>query len=80
MSHAILPEALETLRTDLEKIRPDPTNPKLHDSAQIDAIAASFLEFGQDQPIVADRNGVIAKGEGRYLAAQQLGWEEPLMS
>jgi hypothetical protein len=40
MSHAILPKALETLRTTLEKIRPDPTNPKLHDSAQIDAITS----------------------------------------
>ena len=76
MSQAILPEALETLRTPLEKIRPDPTNPKLHDSVQIDAIFASFLEFGQDEPIVADRNGVIAKGEGRYLAAKQLGRED----
>jgi len=76
MSHAILPEAIESLRTPLDEIRPDPTNPKLHDANQIDAIAASFLEFGQDQPIVADRNGVIAKGEGRYLAAKQLGWED----
>lgn len=73
---AILPEAFEPLRTSIEQIRPDPANPKLHDSAQIDAIAASFLEFGQDQPIVADKNGVIAKGEGRYLAALQLGWED----
>ena len=29
MSHAILPEALETLRTPLGKVRPECTNPKL---------------------------------------------------
>jgi len=76
MATAILPEPLESLRTPLEAIRPDPTNPKLHDSRQIEAIAASFLEFGQDQPIVVDAEGVIAKGEGRYLAAKRLEWED----
>ena len=60
MSQAILPETLETLRTYLETIRLAPTNPNLHGGAQIGAITATFLEFGQDQPIVADRNGVIA--------------------
>lgn len=76
MAQAILPEALESLRRPLAAIRPDPTNPKQHTKEQVDAIAASFLEFGQDQPIVVDKDGVIAKGEGRYLAAQALNWED----
>ena len=51
MSQAILPQALATLRTPLERIRPDPTNPKLNDGTQIDTIVTSLLEFGRDQPI-----------------------------
>lgn len=76
MSKAILPEALEGLRTPLTAIRPDPANPNKHPKRQVDQIALSFQEFGQDQPIVVDRKGVIAKGEGRFLAAQALGWED----
>lgn len=76
MAEALIPEAFESLRQPLTTIRPDPTNPKLHTKEQVDAIAASFLEFGQDQPIVVDKDGVIAKGEGRYLAAQALGWTD----
>ena len=76
MSKAILPEALEGLRTPLTAIRPDPANPNRHPKRQVDQIALSLQEFGQDQPIVVDRKGVIAKGEGRFLAAQALGWED----
>lgn len=76
MSRAILPEALESLRTPLSKIHPDPANPNKHPKRQIEQIALSLQEFGQHQPIVCDLAGVIAVGEGRYLAALALGWDD----
>lgn len=48
-------------------------NTKLHPPAQIKAIAASIEEFGFNDPIGVDENGVILEGHGRFLAAQSLG-------
>ena len=42
----------------------------------IDKVAASLKEFGWQQPIVIDKQGVIVVGHTRLLAAQQLGWIE----
>jgi ParB-like chromosome segregation protein Spo0J len=60
----------------IEKIKPYDLNAKKHDSAQIKKIAQSIAEFGWDQPIVVDKNGVIIKGHGRRLAAMNLGYKE----
>jgi len=48
-------------------------NTKDHPIKQIDKIAGSIAEFGFDQPIVVDENGVIIKGHGRREAALRLG-------
>jgi ParB-like chromosome segregation protein Spo0J len=42
----------------------------------VDKIAASIAEFGFDQPIVVDEQGVILKGHGRREAALRLGLEQ----
>lgn len=54
-------------------ITPYERNAKKHPKQQIDKIAASIREFGFNQPIVADPQGVIIVGHGRYEAAKQLG-------
>ncbi len=48
-------------------------NAKTHPDEQIDKIAGSIAEYGFDQPIVVDADGVIIKGHGRRLAAVRLG-------
>ena len=55
----------------------DPRNPQLHEDRNLKAIADSMRRFGQDQPLIYRReDGVIIKGNGRYLAARaKLGWE-----
>lgn len=58
---------------DIEDITPYELNAKVHDEKQVDRIAKSIAEFGWDQPIVVDKNGVIIKGHGRRLAAIRLG-------
>jgi len=57
-------------------LKPYENNPKLHTPGQIDKIAQSIKNFGWDQPIVVDKDGVIIKGHGRRLAAMQLGMDE----
>lgn len=59
---------------DVEKLIPYELNSKIHDEKQVEKIAKSIQEFGWDQPIVVDRNGVIIKGHGRRLAAIKLGY------
>ena len=58
---------------EVKLLQPYENNAKLHDKAQIEAIAASIKRFGFDQPIVVDGASVIIKGHGRWLAAQHLG-------
>ncbi|MBL8236463.1 MAG: ParB N-terminal domain-containing protein [Bryobacterales bacterium] len=41
----------------------------------VDKVASSIAEFGWQQPIVVDKNGVIIVGHTRLLAAKKLGLE-----
>jgi len=59
----------------LTEIKPHPTNPRHNDSA-VDAVAASIREFGFQQPLVLDEEGVIIAGHTRFKAARKLGLEE----
>lgn len=57
---------------DVSRVIPYELNAKKHDDAQVIKIAKSITEFGWDQPIVVDKDGVIIKGHGRRLAAIKL--------
>lgn len=53
----------------------DPDNTRQHTEASIKAIEESLKRFGQDQPIVVQKRGLIVrKGNGRLQAAKRLGW------
>ena len=51
-------------------------NAKKHPKKQIEQVANSIKEFGMNQPIVVDKQGVIVVGHGRYEACKSLGWSE----
>ena len=57
------------------KIQPYSKNAKKHPKKQIEQVANSIKEFGMNQPIVVDKQGVIIVGHGRYEALQSLGME-----
>lgn len=59
----------------IKDIRPYEHNPSSNDGA-VDAVAASIKEFGWQQPIVVDKDGVIIAGHTRYKAAKKLGLKE----
>lgn len=58
---------------EVERVQPYELNAKIHDKDQVERIAKSIKDFGWDQPIVVDKDGVIIKGHGRRLAAISLG-------
>lgn len=61
---------------DISKIKPYAKNAKKHPTKQIKQIAESIREFGFNQPVVIDKNGVIIVGHGRYEAAKLIGMLE----
>jgi len=66
----IRPEQIE-LR-DLTDIKPNPNNAKEHPRSQIDGIVQSIREFGWNDPIAVDEDGMVLEGHGRLLAAKRL--------
>lgn len=46
---------------NIEKLTPYKNNAKKHPQQQIDNIAKSIIDYGWQQPIVADADGVIIK-------------------
>ncbi|MBR3231361.1 MAG: ParB N-terminal domain-containing protein [Lachnospiraceae bacterium] len=56
----------------LDQIQPYEKNPRKNEAA-VDKVAESLREFGWQQPIVTDRDGVIIAGHTRLMAAQRLG-------
>lgn len=57
----------------LADLEPNPDNARKHPQEQVDRLAASIQKFGFTMPILADENGLIIAGHGRYLAAKQAG-------
>jgi hypothetical protein len=69
-------KSIEHLATPLEKLVHLENNPR---KGNIDAIVASYREFGQVKPIVIkdnpDGTSTIIAGNHQYEAAKKLGWE-----
>lgn len=57
-------------------IQPYTKNAKKHPKKQVEQVANSIQEFGMNQPIVVDKQGIIIVGHGRYEACKYLGWSE----
>jgi DNA modification methylase len=54
-------------------LHPHASNFHTHSKKQVSQIASSIRQFGFTEPIVADEDGFILAGHGRWLAARQLG-------
>lgn len=60
----------------VENVIPYEKNAKKHPKKQVEQVAASIKEFGFNQPIVVDKDGVLIVGHGRLEAAKLLGLKE----
>lgn len=65
---------MEVISTPIADLKMDPANVRKHGPRNIETIVASLQKFGQQKPIVIDKNGVVVAGNGTLAAARQLGW------
>lgn len=73
--HQILDALLDVKKVAVADLSLDPMPHRDHTDHQISELARSFERFGQDQPLVVQRQGMIVRcGNGRLRAAQRLGW------
>lgn len=76
MSNGIHP-SLMGMAVDIDTLLPLEKNPRVGD---VDAITASYVEFGQVKPIVAKRNddgtATVIAGNHQLEAAKILGWDQ----
>ena len=59
----------------LTSISPDPDNARNHDERDILAKMAILRKYGQQKPLVVDKNDVIVAGNGFYEAARRLEYK-----
>lgn len=67
-------DALEIKRVPITDLHEDQENARRHTKENIAAVRASLIQFGQQKPIVVDRQGKIVAGNATWVAARQLGW------
>jgi len=60
----------------ISQLKLDPNNARKHPPTNINRIKASLAAFGQQKPIIIDRENVVRAGNGTLLAAMELGWKE----
>lgn len=69
--HYNISEALLDLKVPVDSITLLERNPRKGD---VDAVVKSYERFGQQKPIVIDKNSVVIAGNHQLLAAIKLGW------
>src|ERR1043165_9127872 len=63
-------------RVPIGSLKLDPNNANTHPETNLEAIAASLRDFGQQGDILVSRAHVVVAGNGTLMAAQRLGWTE----
>jgi DNA modification methylase len=67
---------LEIIYQQVEELKLDPGNPRVHAKRQIGQIASSIRIFGFNVPVLVDRQGNVVCGHGRLLACRELDMTE----
>ena len=70
------PPGLTVTYQPVNRLKPDPANPRRHSRTQIRQIAKSIEAFGFNVPILIDANLNVIAGHGRLLACAELGISE----
>lgn len=75
-AHARVLRDLSVEQWPIDKLIPYARNARTHTEEQIAQVAASIVEFGWTNPILAGRDRVIFAGHARLAAARKLGMTE----
>lgn len=67
--------SLRSLAVPIGSITLDPRNARTHGEKNQRSIRNSLTKFGQQQPILADAQGIVIAGNGRLEVARELGWK-----
>jgi hypothetical protein len=62
------------LAVPIDSVRLDPENAKKHSPENLLVIKTSLQRFGQFQPLVADNEGILRVGNGRWSQMRELNW------
>lgn len=62
--------------TPIEKLQTDQNNPNSMSRDQLDALKANLSRFGWNMPIITNMDYLIADGEQKLTAAQEMGLKE----
>ena len=62
-------------RVDIASLKADDRNARRHSERNIGAVVESLRRFGQQKPVVVDRDGRVLAGNATLAAAKILGWE-----
>ncbi len=67
---------MRTENVKIDALMLDSATVRRHSQRNLDAIAASLKQFGQQKPVVVDADGVVVAGNGTLAAARALGWDK----
>src|ERR1700730_7308754 len=70
------PKPLKIIYQQLDDLKLDPGNPRVHTKRQIGQIASSIRNFGFNVPVLVGRHGDVIAGHGRLMACPELGITE----
>jgi ParB-like chromosome segregation protein Spo0J len=67
---------MKIVKLPIADLRRDPANVRTHDELNLLALMASLSGFGQQKPIVVDKDGIVLAGNATLEAAGRLGWDQ----
>tara|TARA_R110000824_G_scaffold249220_2_gene438149 strand:- start:3982 stop:4635 length:654 start_codon:yes stop_codon:yes gene_type:complete len=75
VTHEHIAEGLRTLAVRVDGLTVDENNARSHNDRNLSAIKTSLTRFGQRQPLVVQKQGMVVRaGNGRLTIAKELGW------
>lgn len=66
---------MEVIELDIDDVFVDPNNANTHPEKSIQSIAASLKKWGQQLPILVDKDNVVIAGNGRLEVMRKLGYK-----
>lgn len=67
---------MEIIKKSVGDLEFDSNNVRKHDKKNLEAIKYSLERYGQQKPIVINKENVVLAGNGTLVAAKLLGWKE----